>query len=186
MRQAAVEQENSDLRVRSLDAAVETLLATLRPKFECILWHHRIPSQDCEDLVQEILTSLVRRYGSVQNPQAWLISALRYQCRQYWRRRRRCLYRLVDQALLEGLAIPQSSQAERYDQAHDLERILPQIRPRCRRVLKLRYELGLTPKEVARELGYRHSGISTIISRCLAALTSRLLAAGYSETRSHA
>ena len=123
--------------------------------------------------------SLVRRFGSVQNPEAWLITALRIQCRLYWRRRRRCLYQAVDEALLESLAETESSPADQYDLVHDLERMLSQISRRCRSILKLRYGLGLKPKEVAQQLGYRRSSMSTLTKRCLSALTRRLVASGY-------
>lgn len=169
-------QESTGHRTETLDHIVETLLVGLRPKMERILWHYRIPPQDAEDLVQEILTSFVRRFDNVQNSEAWLVSALKYQCLLYWRRRRKRLYQAVDSALLDALAEPQPSPAQRYDQAHDLANLLPKIPPRCRKVLELRYGLGMTPKELASKLGYQHSSISNIVRRCLAALTAKLLA----------
>lgn len=174
-------KERSAPKAEDLGQAIESLLADLQPRIESILWQNHIPAQDCEDLLQEIFTSLVRRYGTVQNLEAWFTSALRYQCFLYWRRRRRRLYHAVDEALLEALAEPRPSPAERYDRVHDLERLLPKIPRRCRSVLELRYGMGFTPKEVAKELGYCHSSMSTVIKRCLAALTHRLVVAGYTE-----
>jgi len=175
-RKRTLGQESTGRRTETLDHMVETLLVGLQPKMERILWHYRIPPQDAEDLVQEILISFVRRFDRVQNNEAWLVSALKYQCLLYWRRRRKRLYQAVDSALLDALAEPQPSPAQRYDQAHDLANLLPKIPPRCRKVLELRYGLGMTPKELASKLGYQHSSISNIVRRCLAALTAKLLA----------
>jgi len=168
----------------SSDRWVEGLLENLRPKIEGVLWRYRIPPQDCEDLLQEVLLTFVRRYERIENHEAWLLVALRNQCSQFWRRRRRKLYDQVDAILLEVMAPCGPSHAQPCEQATDLRRFLPRVPGRCREVLEMRYFLGHTPKEVAIETGYRHSGISTIIRRCLAALTNVLLAAGYVEGES--
>lgn len=179
-------QESASRRAATLEQLVEPLLEGLRPRIEQILCHYRIPPQDAEDLVQEILISLVRRYESIHSPEAWLVTALKYQCLLYWRQRRRRLYELVDQSLLESLASPVPSPSNDYDQAHDLASLLPQLPQRCSRVLRLRYELGLTPRELAAELGYRYSSVSKIVKRCLAALTARLVAVRCPKTRADA
>ena len=180
-----MQQEPSRHPAEDLEQVVETLLVDLRPKMQQILWHYQIPPQDSEDLVQEILISLVRRFATVQDPEAWLVTALKYQCFLYWRKRRSRLYDLVDDTLLEILAKPQACAAEAVDCSCDLERLLPKIPKRCRRILRLRYGLGLTPKELASELGYQRSSISNIVRRCIAALTAKLLGAEPNEGTTH-
>ena len=170
-------QRSADCPVEGLEQVVETVLLELHPRMEAILWHYQIPPQDSEDLVQEIFVSFVRRYRTVQNPEAWLVSALKYQCLLYWRKRRKQLCQAVDAGLLEILAEHESPEAERDDRVRDLERFLKRIPPRCRKILQLRYGLGFTPKEVAGELGYQHSSVSNIVRRCVATLTAKLLAA---------
>jgi DNA-directed RNA polymerase specialized sigma24 family protein len=49
---------------------------------------------------------------------------------------------------------------------------------RCRSLLQLRFRLGYEPPEVAERLGYRASSIGKITTRCLAALSRELFAAG--------
>ena len=66
-------QRNASSRVDGLEQAVEAILLDLQPRMERILWHYRIPAQDAEDLVQEIFVSFVRRYETVENPEAWLV-----------------------------------------------------------------------------------------------------------------
>jgi len=179
-------QESAGRQTETLDQALPALLESLKPKIDRILWHHRIPPQDCEDLVQEILVSFVRRYDQIENPEAWLVTALKNQCRLFWRRRRRRLYQVVDEVLLDVLAKPAEPQAERDSCARDLDRLIAKIPERCRQVLRLRYGLQLTPKELASELGYCHSSISNIVRRCLSALTDRMIAAGFCKGESDA
>ncbi len=158
---------------------VAALLAEQRPKLGRILGHFRIPEQDAEDLLQDVLLSMVSRDESLESPEAWLLAGLRYRCLMYWRSRRRGLYRAVDEALLESLAEPERPDVERQEIAHDLSRCLTEIPSRCRTVLKLRYTLGMRPPEVARQLGYNRSSIATVTRRCLAALCQKLVGVGY-------
>ena len=170
-------QKSAGYPDEELESVVETVLLELQPRMENILRHYQIPPQDAEDLVQEIFVSFVRRYRTVQNPEAWLTSALKYQCCLYWRKRRKQLCQAVDVSLLELLAEHEAPEAERQDRARDLARLLEKIPPRCRKILQLRYGLGFTPKEVAGELGYQHSSVSNIVRRCVATLTAKFLAA---------
>ena len=170
-------QKTAGHPAEGLEQLVESVLLDLQPRMEHILRHYQIPAQDAEDLVQEIFVSFVRRYRSVQNPEAWLVSALKYQCLLYWRKRRKQLCEAVDAGVLEILAEHEPLSAERDDQIRDLEKFLRRIPTRCRKILRLRYGLGFTPKEVAIELGYQHSSVSNIVRRCVATLTAKLLAA---------
>lgn len=170
-------QKSAEYPVEGLEQVVESVLLELRPRMEAILRHYRIPPQDADDLVQEIFVSFVRRFRSVQNPKAWLQSALKYQCLLYWRRRRKQLCEAVDASLLEILAEHEVPEVERHDRVRDLEKFLKRIPPRCQKILQLRYGMGFTPKEVAGELGYQHSSVSNIVRRCVATLTAKLMAA---------
>lgn len=166
--------------------ALEELLDRVRPRIKRILGRYRVPPQDVEDLVQEALLSTVRRWSRLREPEGWLVGAVRHQCLMYWRGRRRRLYDSVDDLLLELLAEPVASPAERVDRARDLERLMPRISPRCRALLELRYSLGLGPTEIAAKMGYRKGSMTNLTQRCVAALTRVLVAAGYREEVDHA
>ncbi len=170
-------QKSVEYPVEGLEQVVESVLLDLQPRMAAILRRYQIPAQDAEDLVQEIFVSFVRQYRKVQSPEAWLTNALKYQCLLYWRRRRRQLCEAVDTGLLEFLAEHESPAAASDDRLRDVEKFMQRIPPRCRRILRLRYGLGFTPKEVAGELGYQHSSVSNIVRRCVATLTAKLLAA---------
>lgn len=172
-----VAQKSASHPAEGLEQVVESILLELQPRMQRTLRHYQIPAQDAEDLVQEIFVSFVRCYPKVENPEAWLTSALTYQCRLYWRQRRRQICDAVDTCILEILAEHEPPAAERDDRIRDLEKFLCRIPPRCRKLLRLRYGLGFTSKELAGELGYQHSSVSNIVRRCVATLTAKLLAA---------
>ncbi|MDX1502098.1 MAG: sigma-70 family RNA polymerase sigma factor [Thermoanaerobaculia bacterium] len=153
------------------------ILERLRPALQRTLVRFQIPEQDAEDILQDTVLQLVTRQPEC--PEAWLLAGVRYRCLMYWRSRRRCLYRAVDDTLLDLLAGPETSAARDVEIAHDLRKVLPKIPSRCRSLIRLRYSLGLKPDEIAEEMGYRSSSIGTITKRCLAALSRKLLGGGY-------
>ena len=155
----------------------------MRPKLKAILYRHRIPVEDTEDLIQETLLTLVRRRLEIRDPEAWVIAVLKKKCLMYWRARRRRLYRAVEEGLLDVLAAPQAPPTRRIDLERDFGKLLHQMPSRCQDLIRLRFALGFNPREIAERLGYRISSISKITQRCLAALTRELLAAGYCRSR---
>lgn len=164
---------------------VRDLLDRLKPKFRRILSRASIPPEDAEDLVQETVLGWIQKRRTVRDPEAWLLAGLKFKCMAYWRGRRRCLYRAVDQALLDVVCEPSSRPDEDLERSQDFKKLLAQISVRCRSLLDLRYKWGLRPPEVAQRLGYRRSSISNITRRCLTALTRELVAVGYPCSSDH-
>jgi RNA polymerase sigma factor (sigma-70 family) len=165
--------------------AIGALLARARPKLNRILCRYRIPLQDAEDLVQEAFLALVTSWSSVRDPEGWLIGVLRFRCANYWRRRSRDLCEFVDDALLEALAGPQSSPSQDVELRQDVGKVVAHLPSRCQNLFQLRYRLGCTPGETAEKLRFRRTSISNIFSRCLTALTRRLMAVGFLEGAPH-
>ncbi len=99
-----------------------------------------------------------------------MVAVLKNGCLMYWRARRRKLYRAVEEGFLEGFAAPQPPPSTRIDLRCDFGKLLHQIPARCQKLIRLRYALGLNPREVGKKLGYCQSSISNITRRCLAAL----------------
>lgn len=156
---------------------LESVLHAARPHLRTLLARQRIPPEDAEDLLQQTLLALVYQWRNVRDPEAWLVGTVRNQCRSYWRRKRRVLYEAVDAAMLEWLAAPQPSPQERRDLWRDLEATLERLPPRCRCLLRLRYQLGYEPREVAARMGYSPLSIGKITQRCLDELARRLVTA---------
>ncbi len=110
-----------------------------------------------------------------------MLGALRKKCLVYWRNRRRCVYEAVDNAILESLADTEMPAQERFELVTDMAAVLATLPSRCRSLLTLRYGKGFNPSEAARELGYKASSIYKLTERCLASLTTRLVACGLVE-----
>ena len=166
------------------EAEIEELLDSLRPRMRGVLAGFRIPPEDAEDLLQQtVLTFLVKR-ETIHDPERWLIATLKNRCVMHWRSYRKRIYESVDSAILDHLAQPAPPDQERSELASDLNRIVRQLSPQCRSVLKLRYGLGFDPAETAARTGYKSSGIYKIVERCLGKLLRKLVDSGVSPPRS--
>ena len=146
-----------------------------RPTLTRILLRFRIPAEDAEDLLQEIVVQYLRKRSTIREPSKWLAGALRNECRLYWRRRHRCVYDAVDQGILDALAVEDVPRQERAALVSRLVEHISTLQPRCQDVLSLRYRLGYSNDEIAGKTGYRPSSIDKIARRCLDALSRRIV-----------
>lgn len=162
---------------------LEDVLERLRPKARRIFARYRIPPADAEDLLQETFVVFLHKQESIRSTEPWLLGTLRKRCLVYWRTRRRRLYNAVDSAILESVAKAEGPTQEDSDLSSDLSCAIGTLSSRCRSLLQLRYGLGCTPLEAAARMGYRRSSIYKVMERCLAALTTRLVASGLVSER---
>ena len=158
--------------------SVEEILRAARPALMRVLARYRIPYEDADDLIQEVLLQFVRKRAEIRNPTTWLGGALRNECLLHWRRQRRSLYTAVDEAVLEAVAGPEEPEQEHQALLRRLDEVLAGLQDRCRKVLRLRYLLGYKPAEIADQTGYKLSSVDKIVRRCVAALSQRMVALG--------
>ena len=161
--------------------SLDQLLRRLRPRLKQVLGRYRIPAHDAEDLVQEALISTIQKWDVIQDPEAWLLVTLRNRCVVYWRKRRNNLYSSVDTAILELLSEPVAAPQERAELLWDLNNLLEELPPRCRKLLRLRYGLGYDSSEVAERMGYHPSSVRKVARRCMAALTYQMVTRGFTK-----
>jgi RNA polymerase sigma factor (sigma-70 family) len=159
----------------------DDFLKGVEPKLKRVLGTYRIPTDDAEDVLQQTLLAFLYQWERVRDPECWLLGTLKRHCLMYWRTHRRKIYSTVDSTMLEWLSEPMAPSQERTDLLSDLDNLIGRLPSRCRSLLKLRFRLGYEPPEVAERLGYQASSIGKITTRCLAALSRELLAAGYSD-----
>jgi len=152
---------------------VQELMVREKSAFGAILSSSRIPPHDAEDLVQNVLYQFVRKRRKIENPSTWLKGALRNECRMYWRTKRRSLTVAVDTAMLDVARDESMPAQERAVARRNLETWISQLDYRCRELLRLRYKLGLQPREVAVETGYKPSSVDKVTRRCLDALSRK-------------
>lgn len=173
--------ENHEIEDSFPKDSFDDFLKKVEPRLKRVLATYRIPADDAEDVLQQTLLTLVYQWDRVRDPECWLLGTLKRHCLMYWRTNRRRIYSAVDSTILEWLSEPVAPSQERADLLCDLENLLGRLPSRCRSLLHLRFQLGYEPVEVARRLGYRASSIGKITTRCLAALSRELLAAGLTD-----
>lgn len=157
-------------------------LEGLRPRLTAVLKSYSIPVEDAEDLLQQALVVLVYRRETLRYPDRWLLGVLRKKCLMYWRSRRRRRDQSVDCKLLDWLSKPARPAQEWEDQLRDLSALLSRLSPRCRCLIRLRFQMGLEPGEVARRMGYRPTSIAKLTSRCLAELSAQAASSAWPES----
>jgi RNA polymerase sigma factor (sigma-70 family) len=158
---------------------LEEVLDRMQPRLKRILFRYRIPAQDAEDILQETFLIMVAKWGSIRNPDSWLLATLANRCVIYWRKYRSRLWDLVDTTILEILAENEAPVQERSELRFDLDALLSALPDRCRSILRLRYGLGCSTAEAAERTGYCKSSIRKVTRRCIAALTQQLLGYGF-------
>lgn len=159
--------------------SIDKLLVRTRTDLGRILARFRVPPEDADDLVQDVLVHYLHKRRQVRDPERWLKGALRKQCQMYWRSRRRRITVAVDETLLELVAERRGPRQEQRLLRRNLSRLIDSLQWRCREMLRLRYHLGYDRKEIAVAMGYKRSSIDKIARRCLDALASRLIAASH-------
>mgnify|MGYP001325955088 CR=1 FL=1 len=115
-----------------------------------------------EDLVQDSFLRIEPRWGSLDNPVAYLRRTVTNACYSYHRRRKR-------EAAL-ALEVPADREAE-HDEMWDA---LARLAPRRRAALVLRYYLDLSEADIAAALGCRKGTVKSLSHRALADLRSVL------------
>lgn len=155
------------------------ILERLDAEIRRVLIRFRIPAQDAEDLLQDVVLTYLTKQSSIASPAPWLLATLRNLCLLYWRRRRRTLIQAIDAGLLDEVAGEEPGSQEQRDLARDLSGAVAKLPTRCRSILRLRYGLECGSPEIAERLGYRADTVRQATLRCLSALSRQLLSSGY-------
>ena len=149
-------------------------LEPMRPRLLGILRRFRVPPEDAEDLLQDVLVDFVQKRRFIEDPEGWLVIVTRRRCLDYSRQRRRRFVEGFDAALLELVAGGVSAPQEHETLIRQLEEIIDTLQPKCRDLLRMRYIEGRTESEIAELKGYKTSSISKLCGRCVTALAKRL------------
>jgi RNA polymerase sigma factor (sigma-70 family) len=149
----------------AIDQALPALWQRLYPRMQRVVYGYRILPQDAEDLVQEVLLLAVRKWSVIRDPEAWLLGTLMKCCIIYRRRRSQHHRRFVPlDAIVEATAAiaPVQAKGELLADLGAAARRLPRTQ---RRLVVLRFHLGLTPLEAARAMGFAHDSVRKILDR---------------------
>jgi RNA polymerase sigma factor (sigma-70 family) len=127
----------------------------------------QIPDTEAEALVHDVLISYLRKSEDILDLRPWLIGAICYASRHYWRLHGRTVVGgdgeleldRVDPASLRILdSLPDQIAARE---------ALECLAPRCREILQMRYFEGCTVAEVAGRLGVKTKYAQKLITKCL-------------------
>ena len=126
----------------------------------------QVPDSEAETLVHDVLISYLRKSNDIIELRSWLIGAICYASRHYWRLNGRTIggeaeieLDRVDPASLRILdSLPDQIAARE---------ALECLAPRCREVLHMRYFEGCTIAEVATRLGVKTKYAQKLITKCL-------------------
>lgn len=126
----------------------------------------QVPDSEAETLVHDVLISYLRKANEVVDLRPWLVGAICYASRHYWR--------------LNGRNIGVAPEVERDRVDPASVRILDSLpdqlaarealeclAPRCREILHMRYFEGCTVAEVASRLGVKTKYAQKLITKCL-------------------
>jgi RNA polymerase sigma factor (sigma-70 family) len=152
------------------DHTLLELLETIRPRLKRLLRSYDIPPEDAEDIVQEALLDALRKWHTIRQKDAWLLGTVRFKCSNYWKKRRGDRVEAFDLADLEELSQPRAPDQEQKEISMDLRSLTRGVDGRHRAALWLRFGVGLSADEVARQLGYSSTSIRKLTGRCLTRL----------------
>ena len=127
----------------------------------------QVPDADAEALVHDVLISYLRKAHDIIDLRPWLIGAICYASRHYWRLNGRTSG--VEAGELEADRVDPAS-LRILDSLPDqiaAREALDCLAPRCREILHLRYFEGCTVAEVATRLGVKTKYAQKLITKCL-------------------
>ena len=137
-----------------------------RPRLQALFRSHRCSHEDAEDILQEALLVLVRRWDEIEEPQYFVVGVVRRQILSLLRRRRSHREVSVDEASLEQIDGGEDPQALA-DSRHDVRALLSVLPARGGQIVEMRYGEGLSSREIAAELSYAVSSVRKIAARHL-------------------
>ena len=114
--------------------------------------------EDCEEVVQDVFISAIKSIGTFSYQaklSTWLASITRHEIADYYRRRKLKLLLWSHFPQLETWLGKQSQpdMVERYALQEKINQVMASLLPRYAQLLKLKYDQGLSVKEIAQQLG---------------------------------
>ena len=158
---------------QAIGVTLPALCARLRSRFGGVLYRHHIPAEDAEDLVQTTLLLAVAKWDNIRDPEAWLIGTLHKRCILYWRTRRSHMEytRPFDELDRECGVEPDQT---RRDLFADLGKVWHQLPLTQRKLLVLRFQEGMSPREAAQAVGLAYNSVRKITNRAFERLREAL------------
>jgi RNA polymerase sigma factor (sigma-70 family) len=148
------------------------VLSALLPRLRKLISRYQIPSQDGEDLAQEVVSIALLHWKQIEHKDRWLLVATKNLCAAYHRRRKAWdrLVQSVDPSELQALPRIVSPPQENSDRVRDLKRLFAKLDRKHRLLIYLRYYEELGPTELAAQIGCHPANVRKALLRTLARL----------------
>jgi RNA polymerase sigma factor (sigma-70 family) len=157
------------------------LCAKIEPELTHVLLKYRIPLEDGEDVLQTTLLLALLHWDKIQNSSAWLLGTLENRCILFWRERRRRDQRYEPLNPWDPVLTVAPAQ-ERRAMIVDLETLARELPATQRKVLCLRYHLGMRDAEVAQVAGLAQSSVRGTARRSVTHMQSAIATPGARKT----
>ncbi len=158
----------------------DTPVEILEPRIEKVLRRFHIPSEDAQEILDEIMLTMLTKRDRIRDPHRWVLRTLKNRCLMYWRERRRRLYRVIDSGLLTMLTSDDVSREEKGALRDELRWLVEGVEPECRDRLERRYGLDQDGERWEVEPWNPANGEEQSL-RCVGALARRFSSAGARE-----
>jgi RNA polymerase sigma factor (sigma-70 family) len=142
------------------------VLGRVKPALRALFWTQNVGPADAEDIVQEALVVLVKRWAGVDDPAGFLMGTVKKRLQNHFRRRRSDRSVPLAAADLEraGAGPPPQRQVEC---RQDARKLLARLPERSSQIVGMRYGEELSPREIAQEQGGSESGVRKTANRGL-------------------
>lgn len=126
----------------------------------------QVPDSEAEALVHDVLISYLRKAGDIVELRPWLIGAICFASRHYWRLNLRTTG--ADTEIdLDGIDPASLDILDSLPNQIAAREALESLNPRDQQVLYMRYFEGRTVPEIAATLGVKSKYASKLINKCL-------------------
>lgn len=149
---------------------LRALVTAVGPRLNALAWSLTGHRQDAEDLVQETLVQVVRKWSRVRsshNQGAYVSSMM---ANLFLSGRRRASSREVVSDAVVAANVPPTSAHERLEQGQDLVHRVAQLPERQRAVLVLRYLEDFSTEQIAQALSMSPGAVRSTTHRAYEAL----------------
>jgi RNA polymerase sigma factor (sigma-70 family) len=131
-----------------------------------------IEGQDREDIVQEVLLAIVAYQGEIENQRAFVRRVSQFKCCDYFRgQRKNSPLPPAEEVVDDAMNPPEALQLK--EKIYRLDRAISELDARDRRVAGLLRE-GMTPRQIAQEMGVSHDAARGVIYRVTKKLQTAL------------
>ena len=168
--------------VREAQAGSQEAFSRLSEHFLPLVYRRvwfSIPTEDAEDVTQEVFVNLVRKIGTFKGTSkfsTWLYTITNRKIADYYRRnnKRDLDYTIsIEEAELQNAA-PSKQELETLDKMIALRKSFAQLPKQYKEILSLRLGDGLRFKQVSNELGISYEATKSLFRRAMKSLRKEM------------